>query len=114
MRSALYSFRKSLLMEPSPERRHNMDKDSLGNVKLYRERTFAERSLANRFFDCLKAIPLLRGISASRRACWFSRDREPQQGAPVFVAVHGTWNKRAAWARPDSNLFKKLSELWPQ
>ena len=101
-------------MEPSPGRSHNMDKDSLGNVKLYRERTFAERSLANRFFDCLKAIPLLRGISASRRACWFSRDREPQEGAPVFVAVHGTWNKRAAWARPDSNLFKKLSELWPQ
>lgn len=101
-------------MEPSPERRHNMDKDSLDNVKLYRERTFAERSLANRFFDCLKAIPLLRGISASRRACWFSRDREPQEGAPVFVAVHGTWNKRAAWARPDSNLFKKLSELCPQ
>jgi hypothetical protein len=91
-----------------------MDKDSLGNEELPNERTLAERSLTNRFFDILKAIPLLRGISASRRACWFSRDRKPQGGAPIFVAVHGTWNKRAAWASPDSNLFKELSELWPQ
>lgn len=101
-------------MESSPERPRNMDKDSLGNVKLYSERTFAERSLTNRFFDLLKAIPLVRGISASRRACSFSRDREPQEGAPIFVAVHGTWNKGARWAKPDSNLFKELSELWPQ
>jgi hypothetical protein len=88
MRSAVYSFSESPSMELSPERRPNMDKDSLGNIKLYSERTFAERSLANRFFDCLKAIPLLRGISASRRACWFSRDRKPQDGTlEVAVAV---------------------------
>jgi predicted membrane channel-forming protein YqfA (hemolysin III family) len=90
-----------------------MSKDSIGDVRKY-YRKLTKPSLTSRFFDFLKAIPLLRGISASPRACWYTLDREPQNGAPIFVAVHGTWNKRAAWAKPDSNLFKGLSEFWPQ
>ena len=71
-------------------------------------------SFLTRFHRYLNAIPLIRGISASRKACYESRDRVPQDGAPIFVLVHGTWNIRAKWAKEDSHLFEELSRLWPR
>lgn len=65
------------------------------------------------FYDWMQAVPLLRGLFASRHACSLSCDAEPQKGAPIFVAVHGTWATRAAWTRPNSNLLMELAKQWP-
>jgi pimeloyl-ACP methyl ester carboxylesterase len=71
-------------------------------------------SLRTRLHGWLSAFPLIRGFFASRKACRIERDRDPQEGDPVFVLIHGTWNMRAAWAKQDSHLFRELSRLWPK
>jgi hypothetical protein len=67
-----------------------------------------------RFYDFINAVPVLRGLSTSRHACCLKRDAEPKEGAPIFVVVHGTWSRGAAWTRRESNLMKELASKWPE
>ena len=63
---------------------------------------------------CIQRIPLLRGIrAAQRRFCDLSCDKEPNDGNPIFVTVHGTWKPDATWTGPDSKLLKELKKKWP-
>ena len=71
-------------------------------------------SLPARFYDFMNAVPVLRGLSASREACSLKQDAEPKEDAPIFVVVHGTWSRGAAWTRPKSNLMKELASKWPE
>jgi triacylglycerol esterase/lipase EstA (alpha/beta hydrolase family) len=65
-------------------------------------------------YNYVQALPVLRGLLISRRACTLKCDKEPQSGAPIFVLVHGTWATRASWTLPDSKLRKKLESSWPE
>lgn len=61
-----------------------------------------------------EGLPLLRGLFTNRRSCTLSCYEEPQNGEPIFVVVHGTWNSRAGWTRRDSQLFMELAKHWPR
>lgn len=63
--------------------------------------------------DLLQSVPLLRGLFANRSRCRLLCDIEPQSGAPIFIAVHGTWAHRSGWTRPDSKLLRELGAKWP-
>jgi hypothetical protein len=73
----------------------------------------ANHSLLIRLQNCVNAIPIVRGLLASRAVCRLQRDTEPQEGAPLFVVVHGTWGRRAAWTEHRSNLMKELAKEYP-
>jgi hypothetical protein len=71
-------------------------------------------SLPARFYDFINAVPVLRGLSTSRQACSLKQDAEPKEEAPIFVVVHGTWGRGAAWTRQESNLMMALASKWPE
>jgi hypothetical protein len=62
----------------------------------------------------IQSTPLLRGMrAAQRRFCTLSCNREPEDGSPISVTVHGTWKPNAAWTGPQSKLLEALKDKWP-
>ena len=67
-----------------------------------------------RFDRFVQLVPVLRGVHAAHRGlCDLSCDEEPKDGGPIFVTVHGTWVRDAAWTKPQSKLLNALKMKWP-
>ena len=61
----------------------------------------------------LQKIPVLRGLRLKTEDCELFTEKEPDNGAPIFVAVHGTWGSRSTWTSQKSELFKALLGNYP-
>jgi hypothetical protein len=66
-----------------------------------------------RFRGLIQRTPLLRGLMTGRNSCVLHCDAKPQNGHPIFVAIHGTWATRAGWTQRDSKLLTIISNQWP-
>jgi hypothetical protein len=62
----------------------------------------------------LQNIPILRGLTLDRADGSLECDAQPQIGAPIVVAVHGTWARSALWARRGSPLLSAIENSWPR
>ncbi len=61
----------------------------------------------------LNALPVLRGLVAERDMCELICDSAAQQGAPIFLIIHGTWANNATWTQIDSALLAGFRTAWP-
>jgi hypothetical protein len=61
----------------------------------------------------IQEIPVLRGFRLKREDCRLILDQKPEEEAPIFVAVHGTWGSRSAWTHQNSAIFKTLLAKYP-
>jgi hypothetical protein len=74
----------------------------------------SDKSDTAHFYDRVHSIPLFRGLSTRRHICALSCEIEPQQAAPIFVVVHGTWATRSRWTHRDSKLVTEVTKRWPE
>lgn len=79
----------------------------------HRAPSLSHASKSERLYACIQSLPLLRGLFLDRRACTLACDAQPQNGAPILIAVHGTWAAKAGWIRRDSKLLMELGRRWP-
>jgi hypothetical protein len=85
----------------------------VSNPSEHRATSSVHFSESPRLYNYIQAFPVLRGLFADRRVCTLACDTQPGYGAPILVAVHGTWAARAGWVRRDSRLLMELARRWP-
>src|SRR4051794_4980583 len=59
------------------------------------------------------AVAVLSRVWPSARWCRLICEASPQSGAPIVIAVHGTWPGRRRWTKLKSPLFTEVADRLP-